>query len=145
MTRNAEPTKLKILKGVRPSRINHQEVVSEAPVPVLPMSDRALEFWALFAPALITDRILTDRDAAAFVQWCEAAALAEQASKLVDEQGILVDGGKRNQAISVWRDSVTVMNQISSRFGMSPSDRSRIIPNAPNKDDLEEKNPERLI
>lgn len=62
------PTQLKLLKGVRPARINKSEPKSKIVSAALPMgwhlhmSDIAKRFWKRFAPVLSELKILTETD-----------------------------------------------------------------------------------
>ena len=77
----AAPTALKLLKGVRPARINDKEPKPKSVSGAIPtgwgahMSDGAKRFWERYAPVLSKLGVLTEADLPAF------RVLAEQWSR----------------------------------------------------------------
>ena len=143
------PTPLKVLHGVRASRINYAEPIPAMDVVEAPegLSEAARALWDRLAPDLVRRHVLTGWDVEAFSAWCSAAALAREAAEHIDKEGAVVDApvfdrngvrtGERrvkSQWLGVWRDAVDTMARYGARFGMTPSDRAQIKVDAPHSD-----------
>lgn len=136
-----EPTALKLVKGVKPSRINREEPIP-AVGPVDPperLSAGALGVWRRHAADLERMGILTPRDLDRFGQYCEAQATQERARAVLDEEGEVVDlpvfdrhgelsGYRRgkNPWHLVWREAGEAALRLGARFGLDPSSRSEL-------------------
>ncbi len=127
------PTALKVVKGEREDRINRNEPVpAVGDVPKAPswLSGAAKVMWRRLAPDLHRKGVLTPWDVDAFAVVCSSYVTWRQAQQLVDSEGVLVEGYRgsmvKHPAAQVARDSWQTFMQAASRFGLSPSDRSKL-------------------
>ena len=131
MARPAKPTHLKVLHGDQPSRINTQEpqpAVDPVRCPAW-MSSKAKAMWRELAPDLAGKGVLTAWDRHAFAACCEAYVTWRVAQEDVDARGVLVstkNGTVKNPALQVARDAMATFVSLASRFGLTPSDRSKL-------------------
>lgn len=130
--RPPKPTSLKILHGDEERRINRAEPISpEGDVaPPSWLDERALEEWAYLAPVLAQMRVLTPADRAALAILCDAIARHAEAAQRVAREGLVLAGSqgqaKKNPACQLVRDYAGIVATYGGRFGLTPSDRSRI-------------------
>ncbi|MFC9231028.1 phage terminase small subunit P27 family [Streptomyces decoyicus] len=132
------PSRLVELKG-NPSkkRLNgtEPEPTKGAPRPPADLKGEALAEWGRIVPELDGLGLLAKVDRAYLVAYCEAWATFNAAREAMAEYGPLVagrDGGLvKNPAAQVMRDAADLMLKFGSRFGLSPSDRTRLsVPSA---------------
>jgi P27 family predicted phage terminase small subunit len=101
-----------------------------APRPPADLKGEALAEWGRIVPELDRLGLLTKVDRGYLVVYCEAWATFDQARAAMAEYGALVagrDGGLvKNPAAQVMRDAADLMIKFGSRFGLSPSDRTRL-------------------
>jgi P27 family predicted phage terminase small subunit len=125
------PTRLKLLKGTEPGRINTSEPKPLAGPVVKPdwLSPRASEEWDRVGPHLEHMRTLTGADEMALAVYCEAVArwrgLAEVVAKsppVIQREGLLV----KNPAYSQIRDAAIEVRMYAREFGLTPSARAGI-------------------
>lgn len=152
-----QPTALKLLAGVKPSRVNSGEPLPASgdvePPSWLP-SD-ALAVWRRLAPDLTRQGVLTPWDCDLFADYCcmveiNRAALEDLAvngASVMALDRVLADGTvsyrlTRNPQWQVARESASLLVTLAGRFGLSPSDRAQLHVNAPNPSGL---GPERLL
>lgn len=144
-----KPTALKLLHGeTRPSRVNYNEPVApdEEVVPPEGMSDEALAIWYSMSAGLIKAGVLKPWDNLAYREFCDAVVSAREAQAALDEEGEVIDTpiidrqGKvtgHRTAVNPWwkvrREASTAIFAGAARFGLTPSDRSRIQVEAPTK------------
>lgn len=136
-----KPTALKLLEGVRPSRVNDAEPVPSltAVVPPAWLSEAALAVWGRLAPDLVRRGVLTPWDVDAFANFCALVEVNRAALVDIDANGAtvttidrtLADGTtvyrlQRNPAWQVARESAQLLVSIGGRFGLSPSDRAQL-------------------
>lgn len=131
-----KPTALKVLHGDRPDRINREEPVPpEAEVtPPESLSEAARVHWDRLAPSLIASGVLTVWDREAFGICCEALARYWEATKLVNGSALLVQGASgwiKNPALQVQAQASADFAAYAGRFGLTPSDRTKIKTEAP--------------
>ena len=134
------PTKLKLLKGVKPYRINQNEPKPKSVSGKIPqgwalhMSDIAIRFWKKNAPRLVAAGILTDVDLYAFRILCELYASWIQLINKIRKEGEVYET-QNQQKQKVWKKypGVAIREDIEKRlmqyfaqFGMVPSGRSKI-------------------
>jgi P27 family predicted phage terminase small subunit len=126
------PSKLVELKG-NPSKKKltaEPEPTRGAPRPPADLKGEALAEWGRIVPELDRLGLLTKVDRAYLVAYCEAWATFNAAREAIAEFGPLVagrDGGMvKNPAAQVMRDAADMMLKFGSRFGLSPSDRTRL-------------------
>ena len=124
------PTALKILKGVRPARINQDEPKPQSHSGVLPpgwgawMSPGAKRFWKRYAPMLSRLGILTETDPPAFRMTAELWAKWIRLTNIVNK-------GKLKPAdelayLRILNNIETQMLRYLQQFGMTASSRGRI-------------------
>jgi len=139
-----KPTRLRLLQG-NPGRrpLPKREPQPETGVPTRPgwLLPEAKREWSRIVPELDRLGLLAKIDRAMLSMWCQCWGLYVEAVKDIDENGISYMTDKGNE---VQRPSVGVMNKmiekmtsLSARFGMTPSDRSRIsVPKPEAKDEF---------
>ena len=136
------PTALKLLKGVRPVRINDSEPKPKSVSGALPtgwaahMSAGAKTFWKTYAPILSNLGVLTEADLPAL------RVLAEQWARWLDAQARMngkVDDPKLMLSYMRMADKLeTQMLRYLQEFGMTASSRGKIVVVGQNDDDDEE-------
>lgn len=127
------PSKLVELKG-NPGKKKlsggEPEPTKGAPKPPADLTGEALAEWSRVVPELDRLGLLTKVDRAYLVAYVEAWATFNSARAAMREYGALVagrDGGMvKNPAAQVMRDAADLMLKFGSRFGLSPSDRTRL-------------------
>lgn len=127
-----KPSKLTELRG-NPSKrkiTREPEPPQGAPRPPADLTGEALAEWNRVVPELDRLGLVTVIDRAYLVAYCEAWASFNMARAALAEHGPLVagrDGGLvKNPASQIVRDSADLMLKFGSRFGLSPSDRTRL-------------------
>ncbi len=126
----AAPTKLKLLKGVRPARINDKEPKPRSVSGVLPqgwgahMSAGAKRFWKRYAPVLSNLGVLTEADLPAFQVLCSLRA------RWIRMEGLTWKHEKNPKLHLAYNRSAnlieTQMLRYMQEFGMTPSGRGKI-------------------
>jgi P27 family predicted phage terminase small subunit len=128
------PTKLKVIKGEKPSRINQREPKPEAP-PSAPsalewLSPAAKAVWDSLVPQLHAKGLFTDWDQETFAVFCEAVVHHRLACEATDGSAILVRGAHgnfvKNPALQIVRDCAQTIRAFAQEFGLTPSARSGI-------------------
>jgi P27 family predicted phage terminase small subunit len=129
--RVAAPTALKLLKGVRPARINKKEPKPKSVSGALPtgwgahMSDGAKRFWTKYAPILSNLGVLTEADLPAL------RVLAEVWSRWVKcSQALIkaqVDPAEELAYMRMADKLESQMLRYLHEFGMTASSRGRIV------------------
>lgn len=153
--RPRKPDHLKIIDGEK----NKDRINWDAPVPNLtsieppvPLSNGAMFWWNKYADDFKKHDILSDWDLPALAQLCDSLALYFEYRDLLEEEvyeiknkdGEVIESKKyvargssggviKSPYWQMMRDAQAIAIQIMSRFGMTPSDRSRIV--CTNKDD----------
>jgi P27 family predicted phage terminase small subunit len=135
------PTALKVLHGVKPSRINQAEPKPDAGevVPPRVLDPRAQAIWDRLAPDMIRKGVLTPWDVDSFATFCSMVVVNQEAVADVEEHGTncttvvreMSDGTviydlRKNPAWQVARESATLIVTLGGRFGLNPSDRSQL-------------------
>lgn len=135
-----KPTSLRVLDGDREDRINRNEPVPSQgdvapPAWITELDEQApaghetaLGVWNRLAPDLVRKGVLTPWDIDQFAVFCDAVVRHREATRAVQEHGMLIVGQKgnevRNPAIQVARDYADLMVKVGSRFGLTPGDRA---------------------
>lgn len=88
--------------------------------------------WRRVVPALDALGLLTGVDRSTLAAYCEAVATFKEATEAVTEYGILVKGRRKgeavkNPALQIQRDAARSIATYSAMFGLSPSDRVRLV------------------
>ena len=126
------PTHLKIVKGDRKDRINQNEPKPKKAKPKCPkwLSADAKVVWKRTADQLDAMSLLYEADQDILVSYAIAVVTYKQATELVDQQGILVEGRRdgfvTNPAVRVQRDQATLIRMLASELGLTPSSRTRL-------------------
>jgi P27 family predicted phage terminase small subunit len=125
------PTRLKLLKGTEPGRINLDE-----PKPLPGRCERpgylsrlAAEEWDRVAPHLEHMGTLTAADATALAVYCEAVARWRGLAEVVAKSPPLIQQGAvlaKNPAYSQIRDAAIEVRMFAREFGLTPSARAGI-------------------
>jgi P27 family predicted phage terminase small subunit len=130
--RKPAPTKLKILKGTRKSRVNADE---PKPPVARPKRPEALDSfgraeWDRIIPELEELGILAKIDGAALAVYCDAYSEWIRAELEVAIHGLLVEAGsgglKPNPAVAMGRLARAQMLNALTEFGCTPASRSRV-------------------
>lgn len=140
--RKPKPTHLKVLQGNpggRPLPENEPK-----PQPIAPpcpdwLPDEARAKWKEIAPELERLGLLTSVDGAAFSMMLIHYAMAVEAAKLIDKEGIVTEDERglprKHPLHQVLRDHSTSFRSYLSEFGLSPASRVRLALPGQNKDD----------
>ena len=139
MARPPKPTRLKMLHGDRPSRINTSEPVPSMREvkPPRGMGREARRVWDFLAGDLIDKEVLTHWDVPLFAQFCEAVGRAQRANAKLLEEGEIIEtkaGRVKNPWFQVWRDSHGLATSLAAKFGLTPSARSQLSIDTVRKD-----------
>lgn len=143
--RKPKPTKLKLIDGTRPDRINTAEPVATPgrPDPPTHLDQVALEEWHRLIPVLEGMQVLTVADGSALAIYCEAHSRARAAQADIEKRGLMIETRyerknkagevveeqtvvKLNPSTQVVNAANTVMLRVLTEFGLTPSSRSRI-------------------
>src|SRR5262245_53672168 len=126
-----ETTRLKLIKGTKPYRINTNEPQPLALAINRPewLSPLAGEEWDHVAPHLVAMGTITDADLAGFAIYCEAVArwrrlaeLVAQSPPVVNRDGAVV----KNPVYAQVRDAAAEVRLWAREFGLTPSARAGI-------------------
>ena len=128
------PTKLKVIRGERESRINRSEPMPTTDGITAPegMTDPAKKIWSELAPDLIDKGCLTPWDVYAFEAFCEAVSQYRECRDLLQKSttyGKYIDKGAAGGVIKspyhqMMRDCIETMAKLGGRFGLTPGDRA---------------------
>lgn len=138
--RPAKPTKLKLLSGDQlknPQRINRHEPepTAAAVEPPHELRDEVQAVWDRLAPDLIAKRVLTAWDIDQFVVFCDAVATYRDCRAHIDFEGYTAQGAAggviKSPYWQIMRDAASIMSTVGSRFGLTPSDRTRLTMDEP--------------
>ena len=130
-----KPTHLKILEGVKPSRINKNDPRPRPIRPPMPrwLSQDAKRIWQRLAPELELAGLLTVVDGDAFAGLCSSLGIAKRLEKAA--------AGGDWREVEAWRKAWLQARQYMTEFGMTPSSRSRITVEKP----IDDKQRERML
>jgi P27 family predicted phage terminase small subunit len=128
-----KPTRLRLLHGDQPCRINTDEPLPDPAAPQCPpgVADDVREVWDYTLRQLIVMGVATMADRDALLCFCEAVVTHRKASAILAKSPILVAGAIkgtviRNPAIQIQRDAAQVVAALAGKFGFTPSARSEI-------------------
>ena len=132
-----EPTRLKILKGVRPCRINKNEPKPRTVSARIPsgwekqMSTNAKIFWRRHAPRLVKLGLLTEIDLDTFRILCEIYNRWRECASAIKKHGMIYENPESE--VLKFRPEVGIIDKLEKtmlsylqQFGMSPSSRGGI-------------------
>jgi P27 family predicted phage terminase small subunit len=126
------PTHLRIIRGDRKDRINTNEPTPPKTKPKCPkwLSNEAQKIWKRTSKQLEAMGLLFEADQDILNSYCIAVDTYQQATKLVNEQGVLVEGRRddfvTNPAVRIQRDQATLIRMLGSELGLTPSSRTRL-------------------
>ncbi len=133
-----KPTALKVLEGnpgKRPININE---VKPIPIPdKCPdwLSDYAKEYWDEYSEKLERLGLLTEVDGLDFQNMCIAAGDVKELTIFINENGfttLTVNGGTMARPeVNARYTAMKLINAITAKFGMTPSDRVGLISTKP--------------
>lgn len=93
------------------------------------ISEGAAAVWRELAGPLVDEGVITVVDVRAFRELCEMSVQRDRAHSELEMHGVVVpsareDGGLvKNPAWSIFKDATDRLNQLRSRFGLTPADR----------------------
>lgn len=96
------------------------------------MSESASAIWDAVTPTLIADDRLRPGDEHLFAQYCLFMAMAQDAHRKIEDEGMVVGGAdtgsklQKNPAFNIARECSNAAAQIGQRFGMSPTSRKAL-------------------
>jgi P27 family predicted phage terminase small subunit len=125
-----KPTKLKVLEGNRGKRKLEPEKEPQFASGVRRprwLDSYAKREWARMKPILEAQGLLTVADQAAFTAYCVAYSQMRHAAEELKKNPDAVYAEKRSHpAMTTLFNAIDKLNALSSRFGLTPSDRSRV-------------------
>jgi P27 family predicted phage terminase small subunit len=131
--RHPAPVELKVLKGVRPGRINARAPQPREARPVAPRGMGRVE-RAVFAATLAELEamgIAGSADGLVLEVLARTVRWHRQAAAQLEAEGLTSDGAKGGEVCSpawrVFRDSGATTVRIAAELGLTPSARSRIV------------------
>jgi len=126
MARSALPTTLKMVKGTRTGRVNHDEPQPEPGVPTCPTDDPEVrEIWDYTMKQLLTMRTITMADRDTLHAYCEQVLIHRRALELMKREGAIM-GARKHPAVAIARESAMLMKSLGGLFGLTPGARSMI-------------------
>lgn len=126
------PTHLRIVRGVRTDRINTSEPKPKQAEPKCPtwLSREAKTVWKRTADQLRTMGLLYEADQDVLVAYVGAVVNYQRATKIVDTEGVLVEGRRdgmvTNPAVRVQRDAAQQIRMLAGELGLTPASRTRL-------------------
>jgi P27 family predicted phage terminase small subunit len=101
------------------------------------ISGEAMAVWEHYAPMLEKAGVLTTADVDTLASFCEAVATVREASEKMQDEGKVIEiyhpttdqivKAQKNPWWMIWKDAVAEVMRIGARFGLTPSDRARIV------------------
>ena len=134
MAPRPKPTRLKILEGVHKSKIHRNEPKPIQPkrVPPAPsyLNNIGKREWKRIAKELHGLGLLTNLDKTALAGYCQCYVMYIDATKKIQEQGVLVKAQSgfpmQSPYVSIANKAMVEMRKWLLEFGMTPSSRSKI-------------------
>lgn len=127
------PTSLKLVKGERPDRINHDEPQPEDGLPQCPVTDKLVnEVWDYTIEQLRKMRVITMADRDPLLAYVQAVVMHHRCSKLLDSQGYLWTSSedenyiRPHPAVRMQKEAALLIKQFGAEFGLTPASRTRI-------------------
>jgi len=126
------PTNLKLLRGDRPSRVNTDEPQPNEGIPECPSTnERVRAVWDYTMVQLLAMRTVTMADRDSLHGYCQAVVLFDDASLMLEEEGIIVIAGSSGRPLphpaqKIQREAANQLRAYANEFGLTPSARTRI-------------------
>lgn len=131
--RPPKPTALKLLHGTaRSDRVLKNEPHPQIGRPTRPhwLLPEAKREWSRIVPELLRLGLLAKIDRAMLSMWCQCWGMYVEAVRDIRENGTTFTTEKGYEgprpSVGVMNKMIQKMTTLSARFGMTPSDRSRI-------------------
>jgi len=123
-----KPPELRVVQGTSKRRKHTPPEVDAGCPPPAWLHPRGLELWHEWAPGLVRDRILTERDQHTFALLCDAAAQIEALQKVLWPEVVVQMAGRQSypQQVSLLKHYTRQFNDASTRMGFNPLDRQRL-------------------
>jgi P27 family predicted phage terminase small subunit len=127
-----KPTALRLVDGVRKSRLNESEPIPSGLLPECPagVSAPVREIWDYTVRELVTMGTAYAADRDSLLCYCEAVVTHRKTCALLAKSDVLVKGALgnpvRNPLLAVQRDAASVIRAFAQEFGLTPSARTRI-------------------
>jgi P27 family predicted phage terminase small subunit len=127
------PTKLRVLHGDRPQRINPREPEPEPGVPDQPpgLTPRAQEIWDYLVAVLEPSGVLTKADGLGLYMLAEQWAIYRDAATLVNTSAVLVRSDRgglvRNPATTTMMQAAATVRVLCQEFGLTPAGRVNLM------------------
>lgn len=142
--RPRKPTAKKKLEGTyRADRAARNELTLPPGMPPRPswLNTEARAEWDRVAPTLHAAGVLSLLDGGRLADYCAAHSLAVEATRLYQEEGIVVDspqGQKAHPAVGTAKEARAQARQLAGEFGLTPAGRSRVsAPSKPGESEAE--------
>lgn len=108
------------------------ELFEEVPKPPTYFDERSREIWQRIAGELVRIKMLSKVDVDLLASYVTALRIVERTHQELNKKGGLIQAPKRSRqspsaSFQVFCQSVTIINQLGSRFGFNPVDRTKII------------------
>lgn len=149
MARAAAPASLKLIKGRSAGRDSGGRKVEAGPAfkrvpPQAPdwLSAEAAEEWDRVIPELSRLDLVKEQDRAALAAYCEAWAVFVEATRVVQEEGLVIEarqGKLAHPCVAIARNAGREMRSWASHFGLTPSTEQALARGG--GDDGDEANP----
>ncbi len=138
MGRKKKPTRLHLVHGTdRKDRINtaepEVEPVSELVAPSWFSAEQRAE-WDLYLAELVAMRVIARADSAVLASFCIAVACLKDCEKLIDVNGLVIDGDngpKKNPAITIGDEAMRMIRLLGADLGLTPASRPGLQANPP--------------
>src|SRR5580658_8604532 len=117
----------KALRGTdRPDRERGREIDLQPGSPRKPsdLSPRASVFWELVVPQLVQAKIVSEIDAIAIADMCEARATLEEIRAAL--KGLAITSTDYYRTLMSSQVADKKYHSLASKFGLTPADRQRI-------------------
>jgi len=137
-----KPTRLRLLQG-NPSKrpLNKREPRPADRAPTRPgwLLPEAKREWSRMVPALLRLGLLSEVDRAALASYCQWWARWVQAEKILTEQGLTFETPngyvQQRPEVAISHKAAGMVKAYLQKFGLSPSDRSRLSVDKPQEAD----------
>ncbi len=126
------PTRLRVLKGARPSRLVVNEPKPESNNIKMPswLSTEGKKQFKALSKELDDARIITNLDTHALALYCEAYSTWIKATKTLQKEGSVIDSKNgfptQSPYVLVANKAFDQMKVMLAEFGMTPSSRRRV-------------------
>ena len=129
--RKPKPHGLRLLEAnAKPKKTSARPRPAGLETPPADLPKKGKELWKQLAPEMVRLGLLTELYAPAFQILCLAWAIAQEASQIVQKEGLttLGDRGtlKKHPAVTMLNQTSQIFRQWCCEFGLTPSARTRV-------------------